>query len=77
MINKLNINPDSVTGTALFDQEVQNAMELFSGYERVKKFALVESEWTIESGEITPKMSVKRKVVENNYTEVIDHIYSS
>jgi long-chain acyl-CoA synthetase len=61
----------------LFDQEVQNAMESFSGYERVKKFALMESEWTIESGEITPKMSVKRKVVENNYTEVIDHLYSS
>ena len=52
-------------------------MESFSGYERVKKFALLETEWTIESGEITPKLSVKRKVVEKNYTEVIDHLYSS
>ena len=61
----------------LFDQEVQNAMESFSRYERVKKFALLKSEWTIESGEITPKLSVKRKVVEKNYAEVIDHLYSS
>ena len=61
----------------LFDQEVQSSMESFSGYERVKKFALLETEWTIESGEITPKLSVKRKVVEKNYTEVIDQLYTS
>jgi len=72
---KLLCNHSSVL--ELFDQEVQSAMESFSGYERVKKFALLETEWTIESGEITPKLSVKRKVVEKNYTEVIDQLYTS
>jgi len=72
---KLLCNHSSVL--ELFDQEVRNAMESFSGYERVKKFALLETEWTIESGEITPKLSVKRKVVEKNYTVVIDQLYTS
>ncbi len=60
----------------LFDEEVAKTMEKFSQYEKIKKYALLPKEWTIESGETTPKLSVKRKVVENNYAKEIDEIYA-
>jgi long-chain acyl-CoA synthetase len=60
----------------LIDSELESTMERFSGYERVKKYSLLAKEWTIESGETTPKLSVKRKVVENNYASIIDAMYT-
>lgn len=60
----------------LFDAEVAKTMEKFSRYEQVKKYALLPNEWTIESGETTPKLSVKRKEVEKNYAKEIDAIYA-
>jgi len=41
-----------------------------------KKFILVARDFTIESGELTPKMSVKRKVVEKNYAAQIEAAYA-
>ncbi len=60
----------------LFDTEVAKTMEKFSQYEKIKKYTLLPNEWTIESGETTPKLSVKRKVVEKNYAKEIDGIYA-
>jgi long-chain acyl-CoA synthetase len=60
----------------LLDAEVAKTMEKFSRYEQIKKYALLQNEWTIESGETTPKLSVKRKVVVNNYTKEIEGIYA-
>ena len=59
----------------LLEKEVEKTMEKFSKYERIKKFAVLPNEWTIESGETTPKLSVKRKVVLKNYADIIDKIY--
>ena len=47
----------------------------FNQVERVKKFALLAKEWGIESGELTPKLSLKRKVITNRYKEVIEGLY--
>lgn len=55
---------------------VNKAMENFSNYERVKKFELLPNVFTIEKGELTPKMSIVRKVVINNYDEYIERIYA-
>ena len=60
----------------LFEKEVAKTMEKFSRYEQIKKFAVLPNEWTIESGETTPKLSVKRKVVVNNYAKEIEKIYA-
>jgi long-chain acyl-CoA synthetase len=60
----------------LLDAEVAKTMEKFSRYEQIKKYALLPDEWTIESGETTPKLSVKRKVVEKNYAKQIEGIYA-
>ena len=47
----------------------------FNHVEQVKKFELVPREWTIDSGEMTPKLSLKRKVVMEKNKELIKKIY--
>jgi long-chain acyl-CoA synthetase len=41
----------------------------------VKKIALLEKELTVEGGELTPTLKIKRRVVEEKYKDVIDRIY--
>ncbi len=48
----------------------------FSHVEQIKRFELLTNDWSIESGELTPKMSLKRKVVMEKYQEAIDRIYN-
>ncbi len=45
-------------------------------WETIKKWILLDRDLTVESGELTPSMKVKRKVVEDNYREQIDALYS-
>jgi long-chain acyl-CoA synthetase len=45
-------------------------------WETIKKFELLDHDLTVESGELTPSMKVKRNVVEQNYSEVIDKLYA-
>ena len=48
----------------------------FNHVEQVKKFELLPHEWSIESGELTPKMSIKRKIIMEKYRSSIDRIYN-
>ena len=41
-----------------------------------KKVALIPAEFTIESGELTPSLKIKRKVVEEHYSGVIEELYA-
>jgi long-chain acyl-CoA synthetase len=47
----------------------------FNQVEQVKKFELLPREWSVDTGEMTPKMSLKRKVVMEKYKDAIDRIY--
>lgn len=47
----------------------------FNHVEQVKKFELLPAEWSLDTGEMTPKMSVKRKVVMEKYKAQIEKIY--
>lgn len=58
-------------------QEVEHLQSSFARFEQVKKIALLPDPLTIEKGELTPSLKVKRKVVEQNYKELIDKIYLS
>ncbi|OAQ42209.1 AMP-dependent synthetase [Pedobacter psychrophilus] len=49
----------------------------FGHWEQVKKIALLANEFTIDGGELTPKLSIKRKVVMNKNKEIIERIYAS
>jgi long-chain acyl-CoA synthetase len=55
-------------------QVAQQTIEL-SQFEKVKRIALLENEMTVESGELTPTLKVRRRVVDEKYKSVIDKIY--
>jgi len=59
----------------LFGREIDKANNAFSRYEQIKEIRLIEIEWSIESGEMTPSLKVKRKAVETNYADLINSIY--
>ena len=46
-----------------------------SQFERVKRIALLDAEFSIESGELTPTLKVKRKVVEQRWRDAIEKLY--
>ncbi len=60
----------------LLEKQVSAMTEELSKYERVKKIALLEEELTVEGGELTPTLKVKRRIVTEKYKDVIDKIYA-
>jgi long-chain acyl-CoA synthetase len=54
---------------------VDRANAKLAQFETVKKFALLEQDFSIESGELTPSLKVRRKGVETKYAEMIDGLY--
>ena len=57
------------------DQEVRSHLTGLASFETPKKIALLEHDFTIESGELTPTLKVKRRVIDQNYRAVIDALY--
>jgi long-chain acyl-CoA synthetase len=55
--------------------EIDRATPVLASYERIKKIALLERDFEIEKGEITPTLKVKRAAVENRYRELIEDLY--
>jgi long-chain acyl-CoA synthetase len=60
-----------------FKKEVDHYNEFFGDYEKVKKFELTDHEWTVQSGELTANLKLKRSFIANKYKEKIDKIYSA
>jgi len=58
----------------------QQAIDIVNGDEpsekRIKDFALLTTDFTIEGGELTPTLKVKRRVVAEKYRDVIDGLYA-
>jgi long-chain acyl-CoA synthetase len=61
---------------ALFAAEVERCNQTLNHIEQVKKFELLPQEWTVDKGEMTPKLSMKRKVIAEHYQASIDKIYA-
>jgi long-chain acyl-CoA synthetase len=60
---------------ALYGEVVDGINRDLSQFERIKKFRLLPREFTIEAGELTPTMKVRRKGVEQNWVEEIEGLY--
>jgi len=55
--------------------EIERVNAGLARYETIKKIALLPQEFSVETGELTPKMSIKRRVVEKRYADLIDGFY--
>jgi len=60
----------------LFERQVAGLTSDLAQFEKVKKLGLLEKELTIEGGELTPTLKVKRRVVDEKYRDVIDALYA-
>jgi long-chain acyl-CoA synthetase len=60
----------------LFKDIVERYNTGFNQVEQVKKFELLPTEWTIDSGELTPTLKLKRKVIMEKYKTAFERLYS-
>ena len=59
-----------------FQDEIDRLNEVYGQWEKVKRFRLIPHPFTIENGELTPTLKLKRKVIHQRYAEEIESIYA-
>lgn len=59
----------------LLERQIDRLTPNLARYEKIKKVALLENEFTIEGGELTPTLKVKRRVIDQKYRDVIEKLY--
>ena len=60
----------------LIQRQIDALTPNLAKYEKIKKVALLENEFTIEGGELTPTLKVKRRVIDEKYRDVIEGLYA-
>jgi long-chain acyl-CoA synthetase len=61
---------------ALYAEIVREVNGTLANFETLKRFRIVSDEWTQDSGELTPSMKIKRRVLTAQYSAVIDELYA-
>jgi long-chain acyl-CoA synthetase len=59
----------------LIEKEINSIQKDLANYERVRKFTLLQKQFSIEDGELTPTQKVRRKAIEERYKNLIDSMY--
>ena len=62
--------------TALYGELVREVNNGLANFETLKRFRVVADEWTQESGELTPSMKLKRRVINDRYAAVVAELYA-
>lgn len=60
----------------LYKELIESFNKFFNHVEQVKKFELIANEWTINTGELTPTLKLKRKVIMEKFKPAIERIYN-
>lgn len=60
---------------ALYGEVIREVNGSLANFETLKRFRVVAEEWTQDSGELTPSMKLKRRVITERYAAVIDELY--
>jgi long-chain acyl-CoA synthetase len=60
---------------ALYGEIVSKVNGTLANFETMKRFRVVADEWTLETGELTPSMKLKRRVITEQYAELIAGLY--
>jgi long-chain acyl-CoA synthetase len=58
-----------------YQTEVDQFNKYFGKWEQIKRFKLLENPWGIDTGELTPTMKLKRKVITQKYQKQIEEVY--
>ncbi len=61
----------------MMESELSKFQKKLANYERVRKFTLLEKPFTLEEGEVTPSMKIRRKVIEQRYKNLIESMYQN
>jgi long-chain acyl-CoA synthetase len=61
----------------LVEQAIASLSGELAQYERIKKITLLPKDFSIDAGELTPTLKVKRRVVEAKYKDLIDRMYAA
>ena len=61
----------------LFEKALDRVNSQLASYETIKKFVILPGEFSIDSGELTPSLKVKRKYVSGKFSAELDSMYSS
>jgi len=59
-----------------FQKEIDNLNKYFGKWEQVKKFKILPTQWTVETGELTPTMKLKRKVIHQKFAKEIESLHA-
>lgn len=59
-----------------FMKEIDRLTPHLASYEKIKKISLLDKDFEIEAGELTPTLKVRRKIVEEKYKDLIDRMYA-
>lgn len=59
----------------LYNERIKNLIKDLPSYEQIKKFALLSEEFSTETGELTPSLKVRRKVVQEKYADIISGLF--
>jgi long-chain acyl-CoA synthetase len=72
-------NEDLIENPAIvkfYDEKIKDLMKDYARVEQIRKFTLLPHEFSIETGELTPTLKLKRKVINEKYSPVIDGMYA-
>jgi long-chain acyl-CoA synthetase len=59
----------------LYEKVIDKYMRPFARAEQIRKFCLLADEWTQQTGELTPTLKCKRRVIEDKYCDEIECMY--
>lgn len=61
----------------IVEKEMKKINKQLESHEQIKKFKIIDKAFTIEAGELTPTLKIRRKIIENEYESAINKLYSS
>ena len=61
---------------SIYRKEIRSYSKDLASHEKIRDFRLVPSEFTVESGELTPTLKVKRRIIEDKYSHLINDIFA-
>ena len=80
IVDKGSSLPDFTDSDDVYNEIKEKVDEMnlkFSSPEQVKKFTILPRDFSIDDGELTPTLKIKRKIINNNWAVEIDNMYSS